>query len=526
MKVLLSDKLSPQGKEILKKRGLEFDEKTELPPDQLKEMLGQYDGIIIRSGTKLTKDLLEKPGRLKAIARAGVGVDNVDVPAATEKGIVVMNTPGGNTVSTAELTFSMLLALSRKIPQACESLRKGEWKRSKFAGVEVRNKVLGVIGLGRIGAQLCQYAKAFGMRVIGYDPYVSADRAEQIGVEMVDLDQIIGQSDYISVHTPLTSETRNILGRDAIAKMKPGACIINCARGGIVDEEALAEALQSGKLGGAAIDVWSQEPPAGNRLLQLENVVGTPHLGASTKEAQDNVALEAAELMADFLLEGKVKNAVNVPSFDEKLLQQLRPYIFLSERLGSLVAQMLKGNLKSLEVAYSGELEQSDVAPVTIGMLKGFLGHVLESDVNEVNAVSKAKERGIHVIESKTSKSEDFAALVKVTAKSDLEEISVAGTVFGKKNDPRIVRVNDFHVDAVPTGSLIIIMNWDRPGAIGKIGTTLGKNNVNIADMTLGRKKAGESAVIVLNIDGEIPEKVVGELKQLPEVIDVKVVHL
>jgi D-3-phosphoglycerate dehydrogenase len=420
----------------------------------------------------------------------------------------------------------MLLALSRKIPHAWDSLVKGEWQRSKFRGVEVRNKTLGIIGLGRIGTQLSKYAKAFDMRVIGYDPYVSAERAEQIGVEMVDLDRLLAESDYISVHTPLTAETRNLLGKEAIAKMKPGARIVNCARGGIVDEEALVEALREGKLAGAAIDVWSKEPPSGNPLLEMENVVGTPHLGASTTEAQDNVAIEAAELMADFLLEGKVKNAANAPSVDEKVLERLRPYIFLGEKLGSLTAQMLKGNLEALEVTYSGELEQGEVAPLTVAMLKGFLGHVLDSDVNEVNALSKAKERGIQVVESKTSKSEDFAALVRVLARSDVEEVSVAGTVFGKRNDPRIVRVNDFHVDAIPEGSLIIIMNWDRPGAVGKIGTTLGNNDVNIADMTLGRKKAGKSAVTLLNIDGEIPDKVVEELQKLDEVIDVKVVHL
>jgi len=474
----------------------------------------------------LTKDVLENAGQLKAIARAGVGLDNVDIPAATERGIVVMNTPGGNTVSTAELTFSMLLALSRKIPQAWDSLRKGEWKRSKFRGVEVRNKTLGIIGLGRVGTQLSKYGKAFEMRVLGYDPYVSAERAQQIGVEMVDLVQLLAESDYISVHTPLTAETKDLLGKEAIAKMKPGARILNCARGGIANEESLIEALREGKLGGAAIDVWSEEPPSGNPLLEMENVVATPHLGASTTEAQDNVAIEAAELIADFLLEGKVKNAANVPTVDEKVLDQLRPYIFLSEKLGSLTAQMLKGNLQALEVTYSGELEQADVAPLTVGVLKGFLGHVLDSDVNEVNAPSKAKERGIDVLETKTSKSEDFAALVKVLAKSDIEEVSVAGTVFGKRNDPRIVRVNGFRVDAVPTGSLIIITNSDKPGAIGKIGMTLGDNSVNIADMTLGRKKAGKTAVTLLNIDGDIPDKVVAELEQLEEVIDVKVVHL
>jgi len=526
MKVLISDKLSQQGKDILQQRGLEFDDKTDLTPEQLKEAIGQYDGIIIRSGTKLTKDVLENPGQLKAIARAGVGLDNVDIPTATEKGIVVMNTPGGNTVSTAELTFSMLLALARRIPQAWASLTRGEWKRSKFKGVEVRNKTLGIIGLGRIGTQLSKYAKAFDMRVIGYDPYVSQERAEQLGVEAVDLDQLLAESDYISVHTPLTAETKSLLGKETIAKMKPSARIINVARGGIVDEQALIDALKEGKLGGAAMDVWTKEPPTDNPLLEMENVVATPHLGASTTEAQDNVAIEAAELIADFLLEGKVKNAANVPSVDEKVLEQLRPYIFLSEKLGSLTAQMLKGKLQTLEVTYSGELEQVDVAPLTVGVLKGFLGHVLDSDINEVNALSKAKERGIPVMESKSSRSEDFTALVKVVAKSDTEEVSVAGTVFGKRNDPRIVRVNGFRVDAVPTGSLIIIMNWDRPGAIGKIGTTLGSNNVNIADMTLGREKDGESAVTLLNIDGDIPDKVVEELQQLDEVIDVKVVHL
>ncbi len=526
MKILISDKLSQQGKDVLKQRGIEFDDRTDLTPEQLKEVIGQYDGIIIRSGTKLTKDALENPGQLKAIARAGVGVDNVDLPTATEKGIVVMNTPGGNTVSTAELTFSMILSLSRKIPQAWDSLRKGEWKRSKFAGVELRNKTLGIIGLGRIGTQLSHYAKSFEMRVIACDPYVTPERAQQLGVDMVDLDRILSDSDYISVHTPATTETKNLIDKKAIAKMKPTVRIINCARGGIVDEQALVEALEEGRIAGAAVDVWSQEPPTGHPLLEKETVVATPHLGASTKEAQENVAVEAAELMSDFLLDGKLRNAVNVPSVDEKVLQQLRPYIFLAEKLGSLMAQMLKGNLQTLKVTYSGELDQAETGPLTVGMLKGFLGHVLDSDVNEVNATSKAKERGIQVVESKTSKSEDFAALIKVIARSDGEETSVAGTVFGKRNDPRIVRVNDFHVDAIPEGSLIIITNWDRPGAIGKIGMTLGDQKVNIADMTLGRRKAGETAVTLLSIDGDIPDEVVEELQKLDEVIDVKVVHL
>ncbi len=526
MKILISDKLSDEGKKILEKRSLAYDERTGLSEDELKDCIGDYEAIVIRSGTKLKREIIEKADRLKVIGRAGVGVDNVDIEAATQKGIVVMNTPGGNTISTAQHTFTMLLALSRNIPQAVGSVKGGEWKKSKFAGVEVTGKTLGIIGIGRIGTYVAKYAQAFQMKVIGYDPYMSVERAEQLNIELVDLDELFRRSDYITVHTPLTDETKGIVGKSAFEKMKKGVRILNCARGGIVDEHALIEAIESGKVAGAALDVFAVEPPVNNRLLEFDNVIATPHLGASTKEAQENVAIDIANQVADFFESGRIQNAVNLPSIDEKLYEQLRPYISLSEKLGSFTAQMIKGRIRALEIICSGHLQEFDVGSITREVLKGFLGHILEDTINYVNAPLKAKERGIKVVESKSADTEDFASLVKIIAKTEKGEFSIAGTVFGIKHDPRIVRINNYHVDAHPYGCLIYILNRDKPGAIGKIGTTLGNNGVNIADMTLGRKKEGENAVVVLNIDGTVPEKAASELEELDEVIEVKVIKL
>jgi D-3-phosphoglycerate dehydrogenase len=525
VKVLISDKLADSAKRVLDARGVAYDDKPGMSPDELAACIGEYDAILIRSATKLTRDVLAQAARLRAIGRAGVGVDNVDVEAATERGILVMNTPEGNTVSTAEHTFSLLLALSRNIAQAAASVRGGEWKKSAFAGVEVRGKTLGIIGLGRIGKQVARFAQGFQMKVIGFDPFITREKAEQLGIELVELDELFGRSDYISVHTPLTNETRNMISAAAIEKMRPGVRILNCARGGVVDEEALAAAIENGRVAGAALDVFATEPPAGSRLLALSNVVATPHLGASTAEAQEQVAVDAAAQVADFLLDGRIANAVNVPMVDEQVLEQLRPHVALAERLGSLAAQMIKGNIEAIEVEACGHIADYEVGPVSVAALKGFLDTILEGGVNTINAPVKAKERGIKIAESSGGDSEEFVSLVRIKASAAKESASVAGTVFGK-NDARIVRINGYHVDAHPDGCLIIIVNRDVPGAIGKIGMTLGNHRVNIADMTLGRKHEGSNAMVVLNIDGDVPAPAVDELRATPEVVEVTVCTL
>jgi len=525
MKVLISDKLSDKGKHVLDARGVAYDDRPGMTPDELKECLGQYDGILIRSATKLTRSVLEHVGSLRVIGRAGVGVDNVDLDAATERGILVMNTPGGNTVSTAEHAFSLLLSISRNIPQAAASVRAGEWKKGKYAGVEVRGKTIGIIGLGRIGKQVARYAQGFQMKVIGYDPFMTTEKAEQLAIELVELDELFSRGDYITVHTPLTNETRNIINADAIARMKPGVRIINCARGGIVDEEALAEAIENGRVAAAALDVFTTEPPQGSRLLTTDRVVATPHLGASTTEAQEQVAIDAAEQVADYLLQGRITNALNAPMVEEHVLEKLRPFVGLAERLGSMTAQMIKGSVQTIELEACGTIAEYDVGPLTVAALKGFLGTVLEGGVNMINALVKAKERGIKIAESTASDSEEFMSLVRVKASGPKGHVAVSGTVFGK-NDPRVVRIDGYHVDAHPQGALLVIVNKDVPGAIGKVGMTLGNHCVNIADMTLGRKQEGGNAMIVLNIDGDVPTEALDELRAADVVVQVTVCTL
>ena len=526
MTVLISDKLAKEGKDVLEENGIAFEEKIGLSPDELRAVIAEYDGIIVRSKTELTRDIIESASSLRIIGRAGTGVDNVDLEAATERGILVVNAPEGNTTSTAELTFSMLLGLSRKIPQACASVKGGRWEKQKFGGVEVSGKTLGIIGLGRIGSQVAQYALAFRMRVLVFDPYVSEESVEQLRVQSVDLDTLLSEADFITVHTPLKPETKGMLDEKAFRKMKDGVRIINCARGGIVDEQALYNALKQGKVAGAALDVFEHEPPGECGLLQLENVVTTPHLGASTAEAQISVAVQIAKRVAAFIKDGNMNGAVNLPPLDEATAKRLKPYLSLCEKLGSFSAQMMRGRIRNITLAYSGEPGASDTTPLTRGFLKGFLGRISEEPVNYVNAAMKAQQRGIKVIESKSAEAEDFAALIKVIVKTDQEDFSISGTIFGTRNDPRIVRINDYHVDAIPAGVLIIIHNWDKPGTIGRIGTVIGKHTVNIADMTLGRKKDEGKAVIVLNIDGEIDSATLNDLKELEGIIEVKVVYL
>lgn len=529
-KILVSDPISDEGLKVLKgASGITVDVKTGLPEDELVKIIGEYDALLVRSMTKVTSKIIDNAKNLKVIGRAGVGVDNVDVASASKKGIIVMNTPGGNTMSTAEHTMAMILALVRKIGPAYISMRNKQWDKKKFQGMELFGKTLGVIGLGRIGSEVAKRALSFEMKILAYDPFISTEKAEKLDVEVVDLDKLFANADIITVHTHITNETKSLINKQAIDKMKKGVFIINCARGGIVNEADLYEAIKSGKVAGAALDVFETEPPTNSPLLELDSVLTTPHLGASTKEAQENVAVDVAYQVIDVLKGGPVRNAVNAPTVDVELLKVLQPFITLGEKLGKLLAQIISGQLEELKVRYSGEVSELNVAPITVGVLKGILGHVITEPVNFVNAPIMAKDRGIKVIETKSNVAEDFADLIYVTARTNgkkKEEFSVAGTWFGRNKDPRVVRINDYHVDAIPEGFVLVLMNEDKPGIIGNVGVILGKNNVNIASMTLGRKKAGGEAVTMLNVDCRVPEKILVEISKSPHIIDIKMVEL
>jgi len=526
MKVLISDNLSNEGVEILKKAGLEVVVKTGMTPDELKKEIKDYDGLVIRSATKVTADVVEAAKKLKVIGRAGSGLDNVDKPAASKRGIVVMNTPGGNTVTTAEHTFAMMMSLARSIPQATASMKAGKWEKKKFEGVELYKKTLGVIGMGAIGAQVAKRAIGFGMTVLGYDPFLSKEKADALGVVMSSLDNIYKKSDFITIHSPLTDDTRGLINTKTIKKMKDGVRIINCARGGIVDEKALHTALKSGKVAGAALDVLEKEPPENNPLLELDNFICTPHLGASTKEAQLNVAVAVAEQIADYLNTGVARNAVNVPFVAADVLPKVQPYIGLAEKLGSFLAQIYEGGLDKVSIEYFGDVAELDAAaPITTAVLKGLLDPIMEEAVNYVNAPFIAKDRGIEVKEVKSSDPTDYPSLIKVTASSGKKSFAVAGALYNKK-DPRIVLVDDFLLEVVPEGDMLVTNNNDKPGVIGNLGTMLGQNNINIARMQFGRDKKGGRAISVISIDGVPGKPVMDKLNKLPNVLSVKYVKI
>jgi D-3-phosphoglycerate dehydrogenase / 2-oxoglutarate reductase len=525
MKVLVSDNLTQIGVDILKKGGLDVTVKTGMKPDELKKEIKKYDGIVIRSATKLTADVLAGADKLKVIGRAGSGLDNVDKPAASKKGIVVMNTPGGNTVTTAEHALSMMMSLARNIPQATASLKAGKWEKKKFGGVELFNKVLGVIGMGAIGSQVAKRAIALGMTVLGYDPFLSKDRAEELGVEVATLDKIYKSSDFITIHSPLTPETKGMINARTIKKMKDGVRIINCARGGIVDEKALLAALKSGKVAGAALDVFEKEPPEGNPLLELDNFICTPHLGASTTEAQVNVAVAVAEQIVDYLVNGVVRNAVNVPSVAPDVLPKVQPYLGLAEKLGSFIAQMHETGLNSVTVEYHGEVAELDSTPITTAVLKGILSRVMEEAVNYVNAPFVAKDRGIEVKEVKSSDAGDYPSLIRVSTQSGKKKFMLAGALFVKR-DPRIVQIDNYTLEVVPEGDMLVLMNNDKPGVIGNVGTLIGENNINIARMQFGRERPGGKAISVVSVDTMPSKKVMDKLRALPNVLSVTHVKL
>ncbi|MBI3303958.1 MAG: phosphoglycerate dehydrogenase [Deltaproteobacteria bacterium] len=526
-KVLVTDPLAPQGLERLRAcAGLEVDLQPGLSAEELVRAIPPYQGLIIRSGTRVTKAAIAAAASLRVIGRAGIGVDNIDVEAATKQGIVVMNTPGGNNVTTAEHALSLLLALARNIPQANVSLKSGRWERKKFTGSEVCNKVLGVIGLGNIGAIVAERALGLKMQVVAYDPFVTPEAAAKLRVELVSLDELYARADFITVHTPLTKETRGLIGAAAFAKMKKGVRIINCARGGIVDEEALFQAITNGTAAGAALDVFVEEPPpATHPLLQLDQVICTPHLGAATDEAQINVAVAIADQVAHFLTHGVIQNAVNFPALTAKMLAILQPYLVLGEKLGGFLAQIAAAAPLEVHVEYSGEIVDYDVTPATAAVLRGLLSPFLELPVNYVNAPHIARERGIRVVESRSSRPSDFLNSVTVRVTGETGANTVEGAVFSN-NAVRLVRVNDFYLEAVLDGYILVLHNRDVPGVVGAVGTLLGQRGINIAGLELGRERVGGMAISLIHVDGQVPSEVLAELRTLEPIVSAQLIRL
>ena len=525
-KILVSDPLSKKGLEILERaKSLKYDLKPGLPPEELKKIISEYDAIIVRSETKLTGEIIEAANRLKVIGRAGIGLDNVDLAAATKKGIVVMNTPQENAISTAEHTIAMLLSAARKIPQATASSKGGKWEKKKFTGVEIYNKTFGVIGIGMIGTIVVDRARALKMKVIAYDPYISKEAAEKKGVDLVSLDELLSRSDFISIHTPLTDETRNLIDKNAFGKMKDGVILINCARGGIVNEKDLYDAIKAGKVAGAALDVFEKEPATGNPLLECEEVISTPHLGAATGEAQENVSIAIAQQIVDYLLLGEARNAANIVMVSPDILPFLAPYLRLGEKLGSFLAQISNHAVEEVLIEYQGELVEYGTKPITISVLKGLLTPYLGDTVNFVNAPIIAKERGMRITESTRAKAEDFASLIAITTRSKRERNYIAGALFGRK-ELRIVKLDDFLIEAIPEGYILLVNNYDRPGVIGSIGAALGSQNINIATMQFGRDRMGGNAISLLHLDASLPAGMVAEILKLPHIISVRQIQL
>lgn len=517
-KVLISDPLSEDGiKPLREADNVQVDIDTGLSPDELIEKIGDYDALLVRSQTKVTRDIISKASNLKIIGRAGVGVDNIDLSAATEYGIIVVNAPDGNTNSAAEHTVAMLMSLARKIPQAFVALKNGKWDRKTHVGVELKGKTLGVIGMGRIGAEVAARAKGQRMNVIAYDPFLTKERADKLGVDFGSVEDVIKVADFITVHTPLVKETKHLINKDAFEKMKDGVRIINCARGGIIDEDALYHAIKSGKVAGAALDVFEEEPATEHRLLELPEVIATPHLGASTVEAQENVAIDVSHDVVRYLTEGVAKNPVNLPSVPKELMNKIEPYFYLSEKLGTFLTYLIPGVIEEINIYYSGELTELEVAPLTRNTIKGLLKRHLGDHVNDVNASYLAEKRGIQVNENKSSTTKGFTNLLKVEVKTKEVTRSIAGTLLNGLG-PRIVQVDAYSVDLVPEGDLVVIKHNDRPGVIGKVGSLLAERGVNIATMQVGRSDVGGEAIMILTIDKYLEEEEIELLKQMDEI--------
>lgn len=533
-KILVSDSLAKEGLEVFKQVSQEFqvDVKVGLKPEELKAIIGEYDALAVRSATKVTDALMAEAKKMKVIGRAGIGVDNVDVPAATKRGIVVMNTPEGNVVTTAEHTIAMMMALTRKIPQATASMKAGKWDKKSFEGREVFNKTLGLVGLGNIGKVVADRARGLRMKVIAFDPFIDQHGAAKVGAELVTLEELYRRADYITVHTPMNEETKNLISDNAFELMKKNVFILNCARGGIIDEAALLRALDGGKVAGAALDVFVEEPPkAGDKLVAHDKVILTPHLGASTEEAQVNVSIAVAEQIIEFLRSGSARNAVNLPRVAQADLDVIGPYMTLAERAGSFVAQLYggqisgQGDLQSVQIEYDGEIAEYNTGPLTSAVVKAVLGHQLGDTINYVNAPLVAKERGIRVLEQKSLSAKDYASSVTVRMQGAKDTSEVTVTLFAK-GDARIVRINKMACEVLPEGYILILQNRDKPGVVGHVGSILGKANINIARMGLGRNRDTGEAMQALNLDNPVPAEVLEQIGKSDNMLSAKLVRL
>lgn len=524
-KILVLDGLSEEGVKVFQSAdGFEVDVKPPQQPDELKAVIGDYDGLVVRSATKVPAEVLAKPGNLKVIGRAGVGTDNIDKDEATKQGIVVMNTPGGNTISTCEHTFALLFALCRNVPAAHDSMKAGRWDRKKFMGAEVAGKTIGIVGIGRIGGAVAKRAQSFDMKVIAFDPILTQMKADALGVELVDIDELVERADFITVHAPLNDKTRDLIAADRLKKMKPTCRIVNCARGGIINEEDLAEALRNKTIAGAALDVYTSEPFEKDIFRDLDNVVMTPHLAASTDEAQMSVAVDVAKQMVDYLTTGTIVNAVNVPSLDKEARKALEPFMRLAEDLGKFQSQFSEGRPTKLEVEYCGELGVSDTYPITASMLKGFLEPMVDT-VNEVSAPYLLEEHGIKISETRSPEAGSYAFSIALTVHTDNGSHTVEGTLF-ENNDPRICEIDDKRVDARPEGHMVVSRNEDKPMVLGRIATTIGELGVNIANLSLGRDRQGGIAMAVFNVDEPLDEAALDKIRAIPEVKEVRLVSV
>jgi len=514
-KVLISDKLGPQAAEIFKAQGIECDVKVGMTPDELKACIGDYDGLAIRSATKVTEDILNSAKNLKVVGRAGIGVDNVDIPAATGRGVVVMNTPFGNSVTTAEHAISMMMSVARQIPQASESTHQGKWEKSRFMGVEVTGKTLGLIGCGNIGSIVADRAQGLKMKVVGYDPFLSEERAQELNIQKVELDELLARADFISLHTPLTDSTRGILGKENLAKCKKSVRIVNCARGGLIDEAALKTCLEAGDIAGAALDVFAEEPAKENPLFGHDKVVCTPHLGASTSEAQENVAVQVAEQMSDYLNNGTVTNALNMASVSAEDAVKLKPYLKLAEQLGSFSGQLTEHGLTEITIEYEGKISELNTKPLTSVAVMGILAPLIDN-VNMVNAPVVAKERNINISETKRDREGNYQSLMRVIVKTDNRTRTVSGTLFG--NAPHLVEVHGTQLEATLGEHMLYVNNEDKPGLIGDLGQLLGKAKINIANFHLGRNEENGDAVALVHIDSPTSADDVAAIEKLPSV--------
>lgn len=521
MKILVSDKLSEKGVAILRDGGLDVDVKTGFSPEELLKIIGEYDGLVVRSSTQATAELISAGTRLKVIGRAGAGVDNIDIAAASKQGVVVMNTPGGNTVTTGEHAIAMLMSMTRNIPQADASMKQGKWEKKKLSGHEVSGKTIGVIGTGRVGSVVVSRAQGLKMNVLAFDPFITREMAEQRGIELAELDEIYARADYITVHTPLSKETRGLINAEAFSKMKDGVMVINCARGGIIDEQDLIAALDSGKVAHAAIDVYEQEPPTDWSLAQHPQVIATPHLGASTEEAQENVAIAVAEQIVDYLQNDVILNAINAPSVSPEMLTKMKPYLELSEKMGNFFGQIITGSrVHKINVEYSGDAADLDTKPITIAGLKGMLSAIVD-DVNYVNAPIILKERGIELIESHSTKTENFSNMIAVTVETESGPRYLAGSVFSV-DDLRFVKIDSYPIEVIPADHMLVIYNKDLPGTVGNIGTILGKSQTNIASLFLGRDRQEGTAIIIINLDKDLSEDVIDQIRKVPNALSVQ----